>query len=75
VKQLSKTFYIDRGRQEHRDTERLNTNTNSMYITSGQDKQLRNFLVPGQVKAHVVLTCTNGVALNHLHVIAASDRP
>jgi len=72
VKQVSKTFYIDRGRQEHRDTERLNTNTNS---TSGQDKQLRNFLVPGQVKAHVVLTCTNGVALNHLHVIAASDRP
>ena len=31
--------------------------------------------VSGQVKAHVVLTCTNGVSLNHLFVIVASDRP
>jgi len=31
--------------------------------------------VSGQVKAHVVLTCTNGVSLNHLLVIVASDRP
>jgi len=28
-----------------------------------------------QVKAHVVLTCTNGVSPNHLSVIVASDRP
>ena len=28
-----------------------------------------------QVKAHVVLTCTNGVSPNHLPVIVASDRP
>jgi len=27
--------------------------------------------VSGQVKAHVVLTCTNGVSPNHLHVIVA----
>jgi len=31
--------------------------------------------VSGQVKAHVVLTCTNGVSPNHLPVIVASDRP
>jgi len=30
--------------------------------------------VAGQVKAHIVLTCTNGVSPNHL-VIVASDRP
>ena len=33
------------------------------------------FNVSGQVKAHVVLTCTNGISLNHLPVIVASDRP
>ena len=31
--------------------------------------------VSEQVKAHVVLTCTNGVSRNHLPVIVASDRP
>jgi len=31
--------------------------------------------ISGQVKAHVVLTCTNGVLPNHLPVIVASDRP
>jgi len=31
--------------------------------------------VSGQVKAHVVLTCTNGVSSNHFLVIVASDRP
>jgi len=31
--------------------------------------------VSGQVKAHVVLACTNGVSPNHLPVIVASDRP
>jgi len=31
--------------------------------------------VSEQVKAHAVLTCTNGVSPNHLPVIAASDRP
>jgi len=31
--------------------------------------------ISGQVKAHVVLTCTNGVSPNHLLVIVASDRP
>ena len=31
--------------------------------------------VSGQVKAPVVLTCTNGVSPNHLPVIMASDRP
>ena len=31
--------------------------------------------ISGQVKAHVVLTCTNGVSPNHLPVIVASERP
>jgi len=31
--------------------------------------------ISGQVKAHVVLTCTNGVSSNHLPVTVASDRP
>jgi len=31
--------------------------------------------VSGQVKAHVVLTCTNGVSPNHLLVIVVDDRP
>ena len=31
--------------------------------------------VSGQVKAHVILTCTNGVSSNHLPVVVASDRP
>ena len=31
--------------------------------------------VSGQVSAHVVLTCTNGVSPNHIPVIAASHRP
>ena len=31
--------------------------------------------VAGQVKAHVLLTCTNGVSPNHLPVIVASNRP
>ena len=31
--------------------------------------------VSGQVKAHVVLTCTNGVSPNHLPVITTSNRP
>jgi len=31
--------------------------------------------VSGQVKAHVVLTCTNVVSPNHLLVTVASDRP
>ena len=31
--------------------------------------------ISGQVKAHVVLTCTNGVSSSHLPVIVASDRP
>ena len=31
--------------------------------------------VSGEVKAHVVLTCTNGASPNHLPVILASDRP
>jgi len=31
--------------------------------------------VSGQVKAHVVLTCTNGILPNHLPVIVASNRP
>jgi len=31
--------------------------------------------VSGQVKAHAVLTCTNGVLPNHLPEIVASDRP
>ena len=31
--------------------------------------------VSGQVKAHVVPTCTNGVSPNHLLVTVASDRP
>jgi len=30
--------------------------------------------VSGQVKAHVVLTCANGVSPNHLPLIVASDR-
>ena len=28
-----------------------------------------------EIKAHVVITCTNGVSPNHLPVIVASDRP
>jgi len=31
--------------------------------------------VSGQVKAHVMLTCTNGVSPNHFLVIVTSDRP
>jgi len=31
------------------------------------------FRSPGQVKAHVVLSCTNWVSPNHLPVIVASD--
>ena len=31
--------------------------------------------VSGQIKAHFVLTCTNGVSSIHLPVILASDRP
>ena len=31
--------------------------------------------ISGQVKAHVVLTCTNVVSPNHLPVIVASNRP
>jgi len=31
--------------------------------------------VSGQVKIHVLLTCTNAVSPNHLPVIVASDRP
>ena len=48
---------------------------------------LRSFLLPypivhglwwtvsRQVKAHVMLTCTNGVSPNHLPAIVSSDRP
>ena len=32
-------------------------------------------LSPGQAKALVVLTCTNGISPNHLLVIVASYRP
>jgi len=31
--------------------------------------------ISGQVKAHVMLTCTNGVSPDHFLVIVASDRP
>jgi len=31
--------------------------------------------VSGQVKAHVVLTCTNGLSPSHLPVTVANDRP
>jgi len=34
-----------------------------------------SFELSAQVKAHVVLNCTNGVSPNHLLVIVASDRP
>ena len=34
-----------------------------------------SFMHPGEVKARVMLTCTNGVSANHLPVIVASDRP
>ena len=35
----------------------------------------RCWTISGQVKARVVLTCTNGFSPNHLPVIVASDRP
>jgi len=41
----------------------------------GFDLPHHTWLVSGQVKAHVVQTCTNGVSPNHLPVIVTSLRP
>ena len=41
----------------------------------GFDLSRHTGTISGQVKAHVVLTCTNGVSPNHLPVIVVSDRP
>jgi len=40
------------------------------------NREATKMLTPSpRVKAHVVLTCTNGVSPNHLPVIVASNRP
>ena len=57
--------------------------TTLLLPTSLSDSQVSIYLVirglwwtvSGQVKANVILTCTNGVSPNHLPVIVASDRP
>jgi len=41
----------------------------------GSSSEGRLYHWTGQVKAHVVLTCTNRVSPSHLPVIVASDRP
>jgi len=40
------------------------------------NREATKMLMPSlKVKAHVMLTCTNGVSPNHLPVIVASNRP
>ena len=65
--------------QLQRETEQMLHRQNTSVAAA--DQQLRSFscrsvflsLRVTVVRAHVMLTCTNGVSLNHLSAIVASD--
>jgi len=74
---------VDTITQWREDCRRLLWSTTLLLPTQLSDSQvLISLIIHGlwwtvsrQVKAYVVLTCTNGVSPNHLLVIVASDRP
>ena len=82
--QYGQTWHLStQWRSQERTGRRLLWSTTLLLPTLLSDSQVSISLtihglwwtVSGQVKAHVLLTCANGVSPNHLPVIVASDRP